>query len=136
MTPWSIQSLDSPGKNTGVGSFSLLQEIFPTQGSNTGLPHCRWILYQLNPKGSPRILEWVNYPSSHPGDLPKPGIKPGSPALQADCLPTEVSGKTITEKGMKTEYRNQLSRKQIHDQENQQSPLVILLKRTLTPIIF
>ena len=38
--------------------------------------------------------------------------------------------------GMKTEYRNQLSRKQIHDQENQQSPLVILLKRTLTPIIF
>ena len=41
---------------------SLLQVIFPTQGLNPGLPHCRWILYQLNHKGSPRILEWVVYP--------------------------------------------------------------------------
>ena len=40
---------------------SLLQEIFPTQGLNPGLPHCRWILYQLSHKGSPRILEWVAY---------------------------------------------------------------------------
>ena len=31
-----------------MGSLSLLQEIFPTQGSNLGLPHCRWILYQLS----------------------------------------------------------------------------------------
>ena len=37
--PW-----DSPGQNTGVGSLSLLQAIFPTQESN---PHCRQILYQL-----------------------------------------------------------------------------------------
>ena len=51
-------------KNTGVGSLSLLQGIFPTQGSNPGLPHCRWILYQLSHKGSPRILEWVAYPFS------------------------------------------------------------------------
>ena len=35
---------------------------FPTQGSNPGLPHCRWILYQLSHQGSPRILEWVAYP--------------------------------------------------------------------------
>ena len=48
---------NSPGQNTGVGSLSLLQGIFPTQGSNPGLPHCRWILYQLSHKGSPRILE-------------------------------------------------------------------------------
>ena len=40
--PWN-----SPGQNTGVGSFFLLQGIFPTQGSNPGLPHCRQILYQL-----------------------------------------------------------------------------------------
>ena len=40
-------------KNTGVGSHSLLQGIFPTQGSNPGLPHCRQILYQLSHKGSP-----------------------------------------------------------------------------------
>ena len=56
-SPW-----DSLGQNTGVGSHSLLQGIFPTQGSNPGLPHCRRILYQLSHKGSPRILEWVAYP--------------------------------------------------------------------------
>ena len=38
--------------------------IFPTQGSNPGLLHCRWILYQLNHQGSPRVLEWVAYPFS------------------------------------------------------------------------
>jgi len=43
-------SWNSPGKNTGVGSPSLLQEIFPTQGSNPGLLHCTWILYQLGYK--------------------------------------------------------------------------------------
>ena len=42
----------SPGKNTGVGRLSLLQGIFPPQGSNPGLPHCRWILYELSHKGS------------------------------------------------------------------------------------
>ena len=41
---------NSPGQNTGVGSLSLLQGIFPTQGSNPGLPHYRWILYQLSHK--------------------------------------------------------------------------------------
>ena len=40
-------------KNTGVGSLSLLQGIFPTQESNQGLLHCRWILYQLSFDGSP-----------------------------------------------------------------------------------
>ena len=48
---------DSPGKNTGVGCNALLQGIFPTQGSNPGLLHCRRILYRLSQKGSPRILE-------------------------------------------------------------------------------
>ena len=57
LCPW-----DSPGKNPGVGSSSLLQGIFPTRGSNPGLPHRRWILYQLSHQGSPRILEWVAYP--------------------------------------------------------------------------
>ena len=47
------------GLNTGVGSLSLLQGIFPTQESNPGLSHCRWILYQLSHEGSPKILEWV-----------------------------------------------------------------------------
>ena len=39
---------DSPGKNTGVGYYAVLQGIFPTQGSNPGLPHWRWILHQLS----------------------------------------------------------------------------------------
>jgi len=53
-SPWN-----PPDKNTGVGSLSLLQGIFPTQGSNPGLSHCRWILYQLSHWGSSRILEWI-----------------------------------------------------------------------------
>ena len=44
----------SPGKKTGVGCHALLQGIFPTQGSNLGLLHCRRILYQLSYQGSPR----------------------------------------------------------------------------------
>ena len=58
-SPWN-----SLGQNTGVGSFSLLQGIFPTQWSNPDLLHCRQILYQLSHKGSPGILEWVAYPFS------------------------------------------------------------------------
>ena len=48
-------SWNSLGRNTGVGGHSLLQGIFPTQGSNPGLLHCWQILYQLSHKGSPRI---------------------------------------------------------------------------------
>ena len=47
-SPWN-----SPGQNTGVCSHSFLQGIFPTQGLNPGLPHCRPILYQLSHQGSP-----------------------------------------------------------------------------------
>ena len=71
-SPWN-----SPGQNSGDGNLSLLQGIFPTQGLNPGLLHCRWILYQLSHNGSPRILEWGAYPFSR--DLPDPGIEPGSP---------------------------------------------------------
>ena len=63
---WLLETLyspwNSPGQNTGVGSSSLLQWIFPTQRSNSGLPHCRWIIYQLSCQGSPRMLElqtWI-----------------------------------------------------------------------------
>ena len=48
-SPWN-----SPGQNTGVGSLSLLQGIFPTQELNWGLPHSRQILYQLSYQGSPK----------------------------------------------------------------------------------
>ena len=65
-SPWN-----SPGQNTGVGSFSHLQGIFPTHRSNPGLLQCRWILYQLSHKGSPRILELVAYPSSSGSSWPR-----------------------------------------------------------------
>ena len=73
-----------------MGSLSLLQGIFPTQGSNLHLPHYRWILYQISHKGSPEY--WSGLPIPSPGDLPDPGMEPGSPVLQADSLPTELSG--------------------------------------------
>ena len=63
-SPLNYSSWNSPGQNTAVGTLSLLQGIFPTQGSNPGLLHCRWIHYQLSHQGSPRILEWVAYPFS------------------------------------------------------------------------
>ena len=65
-SPWNF-----PGQNTGIGSLSLLQGILPTQGSNPGLPHCRWILYQLSYQGSPRILEWIAYPFSRVSSQPR-----------------------------------------------------------------
>ena len=65
-SPWN-----SPGQNTGVGSLSLLQGIFPTQESNSGLPYCRQILYQLSHKGNPRILEWIAYSFSSGSSWPR-----------------------------------------------------------------
>ena len=54
---WLYSPWNSPRQNTGVGSLSLLQETFPTQGSNPGVPHCRRILYQLSHKGRPKFPE-------------------------------------------------------------------------------
>ena len=50
-SPWN-----SPGQNTGVGRLSLLQGIFPIQGLNLGLLHCRYLPYHLSHQGSPAIL--------------------------------------------------------------------------------
>ena len=76
-SPWN-----SPGQNTGVGNLSLLQGIFPTQGSNPGLMHCRQILYQLSHKGSNSYVGLVfilYYNSPHTRnplrDLPPPQHK-------------------------------------------------------------
>ena len=65
-SPWN-----SPGQNTGLGSLSLFQRIFPTEGLNPGLPHYRQILYQLSHKGSPRMLELVTYPFSSGSSRPR-----------------------------------------------------------------
>ena len=82
---------DSPCKNTGAGCHALLPGIFLIQGWNAGLLHCRQILYCLNHQGSSRIQESLSTPS--PGELPDPGIEPGSPVLQVDSLPAELPQK-------------------------------------------
>ena len=111
--PWNY-----PRQNTGVGSLSLLQGIFPTQGLNPGIPNCRQTLYQLSHKGSPKSLShvqlffnpmdrgawraplsmwfprqeyWSGLPFPFPGDL----LDPGNPALlhwQTDSLPLSHQG--------------------------------------------
>ena len=117
---------DSSGKNTGVDCHAFFKRIFPTQGMNPGLLHCRQILYYLSHQGSPKRLVvvfqslsrvrffatpwtvvhqaplsmefprqecWSGLTFPSPGDLPDPGIEPGSPAFQAVSLPTELLGK-------------------------------------------
>ena len=102
--PW-----DSLGQNTGVGTCSLLQGIFPTQGSNQGIPHCRnaGLLDSSpsEPQGKPKntgvgslsLLQWI---------FLDPGIKPGSHAFQADSLPTELLRKPKT----KTSVKNKMNK--------------------------
>ena len=182
-SPWN-----SLGQNTGMGSLSLLQGFFPTQGSSPGLTHCRWIIYKLSHKGSssyvrgkskrslPTLVSksykspgrdrnvwlgwkadwfwlkgnrlcfaqcglkpllkvvvvellshvwlfvtpwtvayyappsmgfsrqeyWSGLPFPSPGDLPGAGIEPRSPALQADSLTIELSGKPSVSTYFKT----------------------------------
>ena len=96
-SPWT-----SPGQNTEVGSLSLLQLLFPTQGLNAGLPHCWQILYQLSHKGAPIILilclqgwypkwpcldsQWGKKPGWNPGVWsPEPVLWTGS-SLRHTCL--------------------------------------------------
>ena len=69
--PGSSVHGDFPGQNPGVGSCSLLQGIFPTQGSNPDFLHCRQIFYHLSHQGSPRILEWVACPLSRGFSWPR-----------------------------------------------------------------
>ena len=72
LQPHELYSVwNSLGQNPAVRSLSLLQGIFPTQGSNPGLPHCGQILYHLSHKGSPRILEWVVCPFSSRSSQPR-----------------------------------------------------------------
>ena len=100
----------SPGKNDSVDSHSILQEIFPTQGLNSHLScllhiyihmwkslsrvrlfATSWtVAYQAPPSmGFSRQEYWSGLPFPSPGDLPDPGIEPGSPAFQADALTSE-----------------------------------------------
>ena len=66
LCPWGFSR-----KNTRVGFHALLQGISPTQESNPGLLHCRWILYLLSCQGSPRTPERVAYPFSRGSSWPR-----------------------------------------------------------------
>ena len=70
-TPWTVQSMEFSRPEYWMGNLFLFQGIFPTQGSNPGLLHWRWILYQLSHKRSPGILEWVAYPFSRGSSQPR-----------------------------------------------------------------
>ena len=87
VTPWTVSPWNAPGQNTGVGSLSILQGIFPTQGLNPDLLHCRQILYQLSHKGSPGVLEWVAYPFSSRSFRQNWTVVS---CMQVDSLPTEL----------------------------------------------
>ena len=76
----SLLQHHSSSKNTGVGCQALLQEIFPTQGSNPGLLHCRWILYHLSHQGNLQAFSAQSSPLCP--FLPK-GL---SPLLPRGCL--------------------------------------------------
>ena len=82
VTPWTTQSMEFFRLEYWNGKLCPFQGIFTTQGSNPGLPHCRWILYQLSHKENPRYLSALSFPI--PGHLPDPGIRLiylGYPAL-------------------------------------------------------
>ena len=98
--PWN-----SPGKNTGVGCYSLLQGIFLTQGSNLGLPHCRQIFYHLSHLGSPlrghqqpyqracRLQDWVasSQTTAREGGQPHPSSDNRIKVLLIMALPTRAT---------------------------------------------
>ena len=93
--PW-----DSPGKNIGLGSHSLLQGIFPTQGSNSGILDCRWILYHLShhlkakglSKGSPlKTLTFKPGRLHCPWDFPGKNTGLGCHFLLQGIFPTQGS---------------------------------------------
>ena len=78
---WLYSPWNSLGQNTGVGSYSHLQEIFLTQGLNARLLHCRQILYQLSHQVSPAAAKSLqsclilcNPRDSSPPGSPVPGI--------------------------------------------------------------
>ena len=96
LRPHGLYSLwNSPGQNTGEGSHS--QGIFPTQGSNLGLLHCRCIASRFFTSWITREAQeyWSGKAIPSPADLPNPGMELGSRALQADSWPTELWGKAI-----------------------------------------
>ena len=104
--PGSSVHGDSPDKSTGVDCHALLQGIFPIQGSNPGLPHCRQVLYLLSHQGSPLLYEKVQSKSFsrsavsdslrlhgllHPWDFSGKSTRVGCHFLLQGIFPTQGS---------------------------------------------
>ena len=92
-SPGSSVHGDFLDKNTGVGCHALLQGILPTQGSNLGLLHCRWIPYHLATREA--LEYWSGQPIPSSGDHSDSGMGPGSPALQTDSSPAGLPRKPV-----------------------------------------
>ena len=92
-TPWTVAyqapgPWDFPGKNTGLGCHFLLQGIFPTQGSNTGLLNCRQTLYRLRW----RVLIKLKIELLYDLAIPLLGIYPEKTIIQKDtCTPMYIA---------------------------------------------
>ena len=98
-SPWN-----SPGQNMRVGSYSLLQGIFPSQGLNSGFLHSSQIPYQLSHQASTQIPEWVVYPFSSRSFQPRNWTRVSStagrfftswvireaPSIKEDCKECDV----------------------------------------------
>jgi len=85
---------NSPGENTTVSNHSLPQGIFPTQGSNPGLPHCRRILDQLSHQGSPETYSFTHPDNSthrlySPWNCSGQNTEVGSLSLLQGIFPTQ-----------------------------------------------
>ena len=86
---------DFLGKSTGVGCHFLFQGIFPTQGTNPGLPHCRKMLYHLSHQGTSRhpkhlLISWLQSPSAV--ILERPKIKSDTVSTVSPSISYEVMG--------------------------------------------
>ena len=97
-------NLENSAMATGLEKVSFRSS--PKEGEVKSLSHVRlfvtpWtVAYQTPPSmGFSRQEYWSGLPFPSPGDLPNPGIKPRSPALEADALTSEPPGKTIPKKG-------------------------------------
>ena len=116
-SPWN-----SPGQNTGVGSLSLLQGIFPTQGSTPGLLHCRRIFYQVSHQGSPRIRDRVAYSFSSKSSRPRnqTGVSCTAGGFVKNSLPAELPGNRHETRQSQMKKYNNHSTKTWHKVEWQQ----------------
>ena len=102
--PRFLQDPNSQSQNTGVSSLSLLQGLFPSQGLNSGLLHCRQFRYQLSHLGSPRILEWVACPFSSRSFQPRnqTGVSYTAGRIFTNWAVREENNNTLDEEGIES----------------------------------